>query len=600
MVASDYAGGTSSATWSDALGIHDTNSVGTQLYFGANGTVPGTPNSLLLPFTPQSGYIYTLTAVVTWTGNPGSWIGLGFAQNDSANVPYGYGRFSDSVNGGPNGYDWIILTESSANVQWFAGPHGTGQQLSQNGFFMANGASETLSIQVELDTTGIRWRVSSYVNGIQVATNYTYATNPTIGAVGITETSLGSPGAVQWNNIMLTAVAVPITNNTYWVASAAVGTGDVSSSANAASYLDSSFWSGIQSRLQVTNININLTDGNYNAGTLNLKDMGDPLHQLILQAVNTYGPVFSPITNNIIGITGSQNIKFEGIKFTGTCSSWGVICQPDYLNACRNLEFSYCQFINLTNAYYGAIGLVNGIRDILVDNCTFSNLTDNNGNHQHMIYASHDIVGLVVINCLFQDCLADYIRFRDNSEYCAVENCTFISTMSSSAWPFISAELYNDTNSDAAGDEFFGNYFQVSSNSFTYNVSGGPGPYSALHFSDTGYSPYSYHCDLTSSEATQLSTSTSNFQRSFLQTNMGIIAFSLKMFGNTYNSRVTYHMDYAYNTGNSPGNGWSGTIKLDNMSGCQRRADGYHSGAAQWRFRPAGTDVNTADLQHAQ
>jgi len=211
------------------------------------------------------------------------------------------------------------------------------------------------------------------------------------------------------------------------------------------------------------------------------------------------------------------------------------------------------------------MGLINGVRDVLVDNCTFTNLTDNNGNHQHMIYASHNIVSVVTANCLFADCLADYVRFRDNSEYCAVQNCTFISTMSASAWPFVSVELYNDTNSDAAGDEFFGNYFQINSNAFTYNTGGGPGPYSALHFSDTGYSPYSYHCDLTSSQASQLSSGATSFQRSFLQTNMGIIASSIEMFGNTYNSRVAYHLDYAYNTGNAPGNGWSGIIKLDNV-----------------------------------
>ena len=77
-----------------------------------------------------------------------------------------------------------------------------------------------------------------------------------------------------------------------------------------------------------------------------------------------------------------------------------------------------------------------------------------------MIYASHNVVGVVVTNCVFQDCEADYVRFRDDSEYCVVDHCTFISTMSASAFPFLSAELYNDSD-PGPGNEFFGTFFQV-------------------------------------------------------------------------------------------------------------------------------------------
>ena len=198
------------------------------------------------------------------------------------------------------------------------------------------------------------------------------------------------------------------------------------------------------------------------------------MHRLTLEAVNLYGPVFNSAGNALVDFYGSQNIKLYGITFTGPISYWGIDCVPNYLNPCRNLEFANCRFLNLTNAYYGAIGLINGVRDVTVDNCTFTNIT--NGGHAHMIYASHNIVGVMVTNCVFQDCLADYVRFRDDSEYCEVQNCTFISTMSASAYPFLSAELFNETNGDAYGDEFFGTYFQISSNSFNFNASGGPGP----------------------------------------------------------------------------------------------------------------------------
>ena len=349
----------------------------------------------------------------------------------------------------------------------------------------------------------------------------------------------------------------------YWVAPAAAGTGSGSSTANAAYYLNLSFWSSVQSQLQSGNVTVNFVTGAYNAGSLSFTNMGNPLHPLALAAVTPHGAVFSP-SANIVQLYGCQNFQLNGLVFSGPAPYWGVYCIPNYLRPCRNIEITNCWFLNLTNAYYAAIGLLNGTRDVQVYNCNFTNITA--GSHQHMIYAPHDIENVAVSNCVFQDCLADYVRFRDDSEYCWVQNCTFISTMSASAWPFVSAELYNETNSDSAGDEFFGTYFQISSNSFTYQASGGSGPYSALHFSDDGYSPQSYDCDLTPSQASQLSSGSASFQQSFLQTNMGIIASGIKMFGNTYNSRVAYHMDYAYLWDSiQPNGGWQGTISLNNV-----------------------------------
>lgn len=565
-MANSFAGGINSARWICTT----TNGVNATVF--ANGTIDTNPGCALLPFTPQSGCVYFLSASITMPSGMPNWVAMGFTQlaTQTNNASGNYCRFTDNP---PAGYAWIGMRANTA--QGVYGGRGTASSLGNTTVI----PSGTTNLTIVLNTIAPLWTVSAYlagtivgtnvVGGTQIGTNFVYSANPTIGFAGIGQTfftSGQSVAGIQWNYWTLSATQVPATTNSYWVAPTAAGTGDGSSSANAASYLNSSFWSGIQSQLQVTSVNVNLVDGNYSAGTLNLNDMGNPLRRLTLQAVNLYGPVFSTTGNTIVSILGSQNIKFNGILFTGPVQYWGVNCQPDYLKPCRNLEFSYCQFINLTNVVYGALGLVNGVLDVLVDNCIFTNLTANNGNHQHMIYASHDIVGVVATNCLFQDCLADYVRFRDDSEYCSVENCRFISTTSASAWPFISAELYNETNSDSAGDEFFGTYFQISSNSFTYNVSSGPGPYSALHFSDTGYSPQSYDCDLTSAQATQLANGTTSFQQSFLQTNMGIIASGIKMFGNTYNSRVAHALDYTYNwDGIQPNGGWSGTVNISSV-----------------------------------
>ncbi len=208
-VANNYAGGTGSATWNDALGINDT---GALLANGSDNSTLG--DSWLLPFSPQSGYVYTLTGSLTFTGNPGSWVGLGFAQNDSVNVPIGYGRFADSGNGGPTGYDFIILTESSGGVQYFTGPKGNTPQIYAGTGFTAG--PQTLAVEVILNTTGSQWTITAYVNGVQMGTTTTYANNPPIGAVGMTQTSLGAPNSVRWNYLTLQATgagAAPTTVN---------------------------------------------------------------------------------------------------------------------------------------------------------------------------------------------------------------------------------------------------------------------------------------------------------------------------------------------------------------------------------------------------
>jgi hypothetical protein len=519
----------------------------------ANGTIATNPGCALLPFTPQPGCVYFMTASLTMPVGMPNWVAMGFTQSATqTNNQNGiFSRFTDNP---PGGYAWMGMR--SATVQGVYGGRGTANSLSNTTVIPAG----TTNLTVVLNTVGPQWTLSAYmggavmdtnvVGGTQLGANYTYTANPPIAYAGIGQTTFAgqSTAGIQWNYWTLSVIQVnPVApTNTLWIGPAASGIGDGSSSANAASFINYSFWTNVQNQLQAANVQVNLKDGNYTAGELNFTNIGHPLHRLTLQAVNLYQPIFTGNVGTLLYLEGSQNIKFSGLVFTGPASYWGVECLPNGMNPSRNLEFSQCQLINLTNILYGAIGLVNGARDITVDNCTFSNLTANNGNHQHMIYGSHDIVGVTVTNCLFQDCLADYVRFRDDSEYCVIENSSFISTMSASAWPFISEELYNVTNSDNAGDEFFGTHLQINNNSFTYNVSGGTGPYAALHFSDDGYSPYTYDCDLTASQASQLASGSVGFQQSFLQTNLGIVASGIKMFGNTYNSRVAYGVDYVY------------------------------------------------------
>jgi hypothetical protein len=198
MTAANLLVGGTNTTWTDSLGI---NNPGSMQANGVDATTLG--DSWMLPFTPHSGYVYTATALLTFSGNPGNWVGMGFAQNVPTNTTAG--RYNDGATG-PNGYDFVILTESSGNVQYFSGPGATptiGITNANNFFSPVLG---THTVQVVLDTTGTQWVMYGYVDGKSTGTN-TYAANPPIGAVGLTQTTLGAPSAVQWNSFSLTQVA---------------------------------------------------------------------------------------------------------------------------------------------------------------------------------------------------------------------------------------------------------------------------------------------------------------------------------------------------------------------------------------------------------
>ena len=115
--ANTLVGGTNT-TWWDVLG---TNNTGVLMANGFDTAVSG--DSWLLPFTPEAGYVYTLTASVTFSANPGSWVGVGFAQTIPTNSAVGFARFTDGgttpPDAGPEGYDWLIV-QYTGNVAIFS------------------------------------------------------------------------------------------------------------------------------------------------------------------------------------------------------------------------------------------------------------------------------------------------------------------------------------------------------------------------------------------------------------------------------------------------------------------------------------------------
>lgn len=128
-------------------------------------------------------------------------------------------------------------------------------------------------------TTGTPGTYSVYA----VVTNVYNGTTP--------ETAVISTSILTVNPAILSSSTYAVG---YWAAPAMAATGDGSSPANAAYYLNSTFRSMVQRQLWLTNVILNLLDGSYNLGTLVLQDMRNPLHRMILQAVNLYAAAFTP------------------------------------------------------------------------------------------------------------------------------------------------------------------------------------------------------------------------------------------------------------------------------------------------------------------
>ena len=160
----------------------------------ANGTEGANSDSIIVPFTPHPGYVYTLEGSLTFLVTPptGGWSGLGFSGTNAT------GFVSDPriMN------NWTLLNMNA---------NGGGAQLFSNATVVASvpnlmtALNTPYDIKLVLDTTGAQWSLTLSVAGTLVG-SASYPTIPTIQSFGYTQTGT-TAGATKWNSISLTQVA---------------------------------------------------------------------------------------------------------------------------------------------------------------------------------------------------------------------------------------------------------------------------------------------------------------------------------------------------------------------------------------------------------
>jgi hypothetical protein len=137
-----------------------------------NGNTTGIDGAVSLDFTPESGYVYDLSATINVTAPNGSWLGVAFMQDNSA-------------------YGWFPPINTPAALRtnrWQFWPQAVNANVGSN------------DILIRLDTTGTQWTTTFFQGGVQWTDPYTYTgVNPTINYVGFVSegTALGSVSAFQ-------------------------------------------------------------------------------------------------------------------------------------------------------------------------------------------------------------------------------------------------------------------------------------------------------------------------------------------------------------------------------------------------------------------
>jgi hypothetical protein len=330
----------------------------------------------------------------------------------------------------------------------------------------------------------------------------------------------------------------------FYVAPAAQGTATGTSAANAASYLNLTFWnSTVKPALSSAAQTVWLTNGTYNAGQLKLTSVGHPLNKLTIKAT-TGGSVTMSTTSAFQGILwlyGCQNVEVNGIRFTGAPSQNAVNLSfyPTILKSgSRNLTITGCWFENLTNLSLGAI-ITGANHGVTIDGCHFTRVTGPAPKQVHAIYGGGAGQGFSILGCDFTDIGGEYVRFRNDTEFAIVDSCSFHST--SAAWnsPFIGVPLYNSIAPSA--NEFYGTNFQFSNNVFRYDAPNPAPPSDSYCFAhyiyDSGYNApagdgLDYMLDTT--EAATLNTGTVAAKEALLSAEMGLTNARFKIVNPEY------------------------------------------------------------------
>jgi len=362
-----------------------------------------------------------------------------------------------------------------------------------------------------------------------------------------------------------------------YVAPTVIGTGDGKTKETAALYTDEAFWARVKTSLADHRVTVEFLAGRYSAGPLVLRSIGDATNCLTLQGTYDNESVFDagsdPERPGVTGLSLRQcsNITIRSLVFTGK----GKLSFAAHCLESSNVLFESCSWFDLPNVKYGATGssgIVDGQPDevdlspahhIAFRNCAFKSVGTTPG--AHMIYNAYSSRHVRVIDCNFEDCAGEYVRFRDLTDYGVVSGCTFRST---GTYPphnpmhlcSISVPLYSDAD---PGDEWFGTHFFFANNRFLYEgvEEDSPKPI-PIRFAHRGFNPPGFSYLLTAEEGELLENGTAQERKKLLLENTGIDVDEVHIFANEYVGADRKATFYSKPDFGAKSKGWRGSVDI--------------------------------------
>ena len=160
--------------------------------YNENGTISGfAPGGAYLAYDFQDGYVYTASVKVTVAGTSADrWGGLSFtsATDLSDDITLGLSNNSNAH------LTYVVRKDNGLTV--FEGPGAGGARSS------GTDVSDTVVLELVLDTTGTDWTYSTTVNNVVRITPGTYTGTKDLTGVGLYMSS----GAVTFDNFEFTAI----------------------------------------------------------------------------------------------------------------------------------------------------------------------------------------------------------------------------------------------------------------------------------------------------------------------------------------------------------------------------------------------------------
>jgi hypothetical protein len=348
-----------------------------------------------------------------------------------------------------------------------------------------------------------------------------------------------------------------------YVAPAPSGNASGNSAANVADFLDVKFWSEVQSALKKDQVTVKFMGGDYvrayTERPLVLDKMGNAKNLLFLEGDkdNTLftAPLGYPKKGVLIDVKNSENIMIKNFRFTGNGSlGYALRITSTTGNTTKNIGVEDCTWTDMRGIIFGTTGVhQKGTSNVTYKNCTFKRVGVDS--HSHFMYHSYHSSDINVLNCYFEDCTGDYVRFRANCDRGIVKGSTFVRTKDFPVYPFISIPLFNNVD---PGDETFATNYVFTGNSFKNTKN-------AIAFHHYGFDPKGYNYLLTAEEGKILTTGTDEQKRSIVLNNFKVDLEKVKVGNNKYEEITSRVVFGSFPNYGAQSKGWKGWADISSL-----------------------------------